>query len=64
MTTTVDVSKLNGYAVSGGEDDSVTGTKLNSYAVSGGFDDKVTLTKIVAYVVTDVVRQPQMMILN
>lgn len=63
--TTVDVSKLTGYAVGGGEDDAVTETKLNGYAVSGGFDDKVTLTKLVGYVVLDApVRQPQLMIIN
>lgn len=65
MTTTVDVSKLNGYAVSGGLEDAETATKLNSYAVSGGFPDQVTLTKIIGYVVTDVPnRQPQVMVIN
>lgn len=65
MTTTVDVSKLNGYAVAGGFEDAETATKLNGYAVSGGFDDAVTLTKIVGYAVTDILpKQPQVMVIN
>lgn len=47
-----DVSKINGYAVSGGSDTDATLTKVVAYAVTAGSDTFESLSKIVAYAVT------------
>jgi hypothetical protein len=53
-----DVSKLIGYAVTGGSDTSAIATKLTAYAITGGSDTKAIVSKMVAYAVVDTTPAP------
>jgi hypothetical protein len=46
-----DVSKLSGYAVTGGSDTNAIASKLNAYAVTGGSDKAALVAKLTAYAV-------------
>lgn len=49
----MDVSKLVGYAITGGSDTSAIATKLTGYAITGGSDIAAIVTKLAAYAVID-----------
>lgn len=46
-----DVSKLDGYAVTGAYDDRTTITKMVGYAVTNDADNHMSASKLVAYAV-------------
>lgn len=47
-----DVSKVSGYAVTGGHSDKLTAAKLVAYAVTNDADTYMSASKLVAYAVT------------
>lgn len=48
-----DVSKVNGYAVTGGHEDRITVAKLTAYAITNDADTKASVSKFAAYAVTE-----------
>ncbi|MGZ5545084.1 MAG: hypothetical protein ACXWIU_10450 [Limisphaerales bacterium] len=48
-----DVSKLNGFAVTGISDSKATISKVAAYAVAGISDQALTISKVTAYAVID-----------
>lgn len=60
-----DLSKLDGYAVTGGANTAATTTKLVAYAVTAGSDSFESLSKVVAYAVTEITataKRPQIFV--
>lgn len=61
-----DLSKLNGYAVTGAATEAATVAKFVAYAVTGAADPFETVSKLVAYAVvvesTGAVARPQVFV--